>query len=184
MHTEEEQKPLFGVESLWVLNEWQYAYLGKCWWDSFFIKKRWDEYLFKQIQTLDDIDMSNRMREDFDDHEAWVDAVRNGDTDESYETWRDWIDIRDKCSPWDYHSCPIEIVEILYELGFWEDENSDEYEWYYLDDYYTYIITRQNIEQLYNKIDTNDTFNQKLWDDIEKKFWYNQIEFLAAEPIR
>lgn len=185
MHTEEEQaKPLFGVESLSVLNDWEYAYVGRSWWDFFFIRKVWDEYRFKEIETLDDTTMSDRMREDFDDHEAWVSAVRNWETDESYDDWRQDIDIRDECSPWDYHDCPTEIVEILYNLDFWGDEDSDECDWYYLDDYNTWTISRTNMEMLYNKIDTNDFFNQKLWEDLEKKFWYNQVEFLAAEPIR
>jgi hypothetical protein len=35
------------------------------------------------------------MWDGFDTHDAWVEAVRNGDTEESYDDWSNDIDIDD-----------------------------------------------------------------------------------------
>lgn len=141
------------------------------------------EYIIKRVATLDDTDMSDRMREWFDAHDAWVDAVRNGDTDESYDSWQQDIDIREEEDPSNYHECHWEIVRILHELGLWDSDYSSS-NGYYLDEDYTWTITNNNLDEIYRRLDTNDIFNESLWTDLEKKFGLHQIEFLAAEPIR
>lgn len=141
------------------------------------------EYIIKRVSTLDDTDMSDRMREWFDAHDAWVDAVRNGDTDESYDSWQQDIDIREEEDPSNYHECHWEIVRILHELGLWDSDYSSS-NGYYLDEDYTWTITNNNLDEIYRRLDTNDIFNESLWLDLEKKFGLHQIEFLAAEPIR
>lgn len=141
------------------------------------------EYIIKRVSTLDDTDMSDRMREWFDAHDAWVDAVRNGDTDESYDSWQQDIDIREEEDPSNYHECHWEIVRILHELGLWDSDYSSS-NGYYLDEDYTWTITNNNLDEIYRRLDTNDIFNESLWTDLEKKFGLHQIEFLAAEPIR
>lgn len=141
------------------------------------------EYIIKRVATLNDTDMSDRMREWFDAHDAWVDAVRNGDTDESYDSWQRDIDIRDEEDPDNYHECHNEIVDILHSLGLWDNSYSSS-NGYYLDEDYTWTITNNNLDEIYRRLDTNDIFNESLWLDLEKKFGLHQIEFLAAEPIR
>jgi len=141
------------------------------------------EYIIKRVATLDDTDMSERMREWFDAHDAWVDAVRNGDTDASYDSWQQDIDIWDEEDPDDYHECHTEVVDILHNLGLWDSEYSSS-NGYYLDEDYTWTITNNNLDEIYRKLDTNDIFNEQLWQDLERKYGLHQIEFLAAEPIR
>jgi len=141
------------------------------------------EYIVKRVTTLDDNDMSERMREWFDAHDAWVDAVRNGDTDESYDSWQQDIDIWEEEDPGDYHECHTEVVDILHGLGLWNSEYSSS-DGYYLDEDYTRTITNNNLDEIYRKLDTNDIFNEQLWQDLERKYGLHQIEFLAAEPIR
>lgn len=141
------------------------------------------EYIIKRVITLDDSDMSDRMREWFDAHDAWVDAVRNGDTDESYDSWQNDIDIWDEEDPDDYHVCHSEVVDILQSLGLWGSPFSS-YNGNYLDEDYTLTITNNNLDEIYRKLDTNDIFNEQLWQDLERKYGLHQIEFLAAEPIR
>ena len=142
-----------------------------------------NEYIIKRVATLDDTDMSDRMREWFDAHDAWVDAVRNGDTDESYDSWQQDIDIWEEEDPENYHECHTEIVDILQNLGLWGSPYSS-YNWNYLDEDYTRTITNNNLDEIYRRLDTNDVFNEQLWTDLEKKYGLHQIEFLAAEPIR
>lgn len=141
------------------------------------------EYIIKRVATLDDTDMSDRMREWFDAHDAWVNAVRNGETDESYDSWQRDIDIWEEEDPSNYYECHTEIVDILHSLGIW-DSNYSNSNGYYLDEDYTWTITNNILDEIYRKLDTNDIFNESLWLDLEKKFGLHQIEFLAAEPIR
>ena len=174
--------------SYWAVNldalqEHQFAYLGRDWEDFYFVRKMDWEYIIKRVVTLDDSDMSDRMREWFDAHDAWVDAVRNGDTDESYDSWQQDIDIRDEEDPDNYHECHNEIVDILQNLGLWGSPYSS-YNGNYLDEDYTRTITNNNLDEIYRRLDTNDIFNEQLWLDLEKKYGLHQIEFLAAEPIR
>lgn len=142
-----------------------------------------NEYIIKRVVILDDTDMSDRMREWFDAHDAWVDAVRNGDTDESYESWQQDIDIWEEEDPENYHECHTEIVDILQNLGLWGSSYSS-YNGNYLDEDYTLTITNNNLDEIYRRLDTNDVFNEQLWTDLERKYGLHQIEFLAAEPIR
>ena len=88
MHTENtESECLFWVRTLSALSEWQYAYLAKNCDDYFFVKKAWDSYIIKRIDTLTDSDISDRMRDDYDSHSAWVEAVQDWETDSSYYDW-------------------------------------------------------------------------------------------------
>lgn len=174
--------------SYWAVNldalqEHQFAYLGGDWEDFYFVRKMDWEYIIKRVATLDDTDMSDRMREWFDAHDAWVNAVRNGETDESYDSWQRDIDIWEEEDPSNYYECHTEIVDILHSLGIW-DSNYSSSNGYYLDEDYTWTITNNILDEIYRKLDTNDIFNESLWLDLEKKFGLHQIEFLAAEPIR
>lgn len=160
-----------------------YAYLGRDFDDYYFVRRIGDDYIIKRVITLDDSDMSERMRERFDAHDAWVDAVRNGDTDESYESRQNDIDIWEEEDCEDFHDCCQEIVDILHWLWLWSSDYSSS-NWYYLDEFNTQTIDINMLDNLYNKLDKNDIFNEELWNDIEKTYWLHQIEFLAAEPIR
>lgn len=185
MHTEEINECVFWAKCLASMNVWDYAYLGRSWDDYFFIKKMdgKDEYVVKEIATLSDETIADRMRDDFDAHDAWVDAVRNWDTDESYDSWQQDIDIWDELDSSNYYSCPDEIVDILYNIWLWSSEYASD-DWYYLDVDQSYTLTRERLDRLFNYIDTDKEFNSNLWNDIESKFGVHQVEFLAAEPIR
>lgn len=187
MHTEENTTPEnpFWAEALSEIADHWRAYLGQDWGDYYFVRRIWEDFIIHKIITLEDSDISDRMYDDFDDHEAWVNAVRNGDTDESYDSWRQDIDIFEECDAEDYYSCPETVVKILYDLWLWaREDDANDHNWYYLDDYQTYTMNTDLIENTYRRLETSRVFNQKLWDDIEKKFGINQMEFLAAEPIR
>lgn len=184
MHRDENAtSTAYWAVNLDALQEHQFAYLGRDWGDFYFVRKMDWEYIIKRVATLNDTDMSDRMREWFDAHDAWVDAVRNGDTDESYDSWQQDIDIREEEDPSNYYECHWEIVRILHELGLWDSDYSSS-NGYYLDEDYTWTITNNNLDEIYRRLDTNDIFNESLWLDLEKKFGLHQIEFLAAEPIR
>ena len=177
---------LFWGSKLSDIPEHWYVFLAKDWEDYYFVKKLGWEFILKRVITLDDSDMSDKMREDYDAHDAWVDAVRDWETDESYESWSSDIDIWEECDPDNYHDCDSEAIEILANLWLWGDNYSSSYDWHYLDEDWTWTITAQNIDTIYNRFETNNKefFNQELRDDIESTMWVHQIEFLAAEPIR
>lgn len=186
MHTEEyQQENLFWAGKLSEIEDHWYAYLGQDWDDFYFIRNIDWNYLIKCVQKLEDSDISDRMYADFDDHEAWVNAVRNGDTDESYDSWRQDIDIWEECDAEDYYSCPTKVVNILYELWLWPEENhASDGDWYYLDEYSSTTINTDTLENIYRRLNPDWKFNQSLRDDLEQKYLVNQVEFLAAEPIR
>ena len=182
-----EQQCLFWVQSLDALNDWEYAYLtkdGNCY---YFVKKINESYVLKKYETLSDEDISDRMWQDFDSHEAWVDAVRNWDTDSSYDDWSSDIDIWNELDCDDYYSCPSDVVEILYNLGYRNDDTYAHCDWEYLDEYNTMTIDRDFMsiawDNICNRVELDNT-NKELWEDIEKKYWFHTIEFLPAEPIR
>ena len=56
------------------------------------------------------------MWDDFDAHDAWVSAVRNGETDRGYDDWQEDVDIWDEMDSTNYYSCSDEIVDILYDI--------------------------------------------------------------------
>lgn len=187
MHTEDtETECLFWVRTLSELAAWQYAYLAKSYDDYFFVRKSWDNYIIQRIDTLTDSDISDRMREDYDSHEAWVEAVQSWETDSSYDDWSQDIDIWEECDSSDYYGCNSQVVKILYDLWLWSSEEYDYYGWDYLDEWQSWTLNADILDNLYRKFETNDTtlFNESLWHDIEKKYGVNQIQFLAAEPIR
>lgn len=188
MHLEKSETP-FWVHILSELADWEYAYLWKSFDDYYFVKKTNDTYVIKKIETIDDDCIRDRMWDNFDTHEERVNEVSNGNTDRGYEDWESDIDIWDYCDSDDYHSCPMAVVNILYDLWLWSSEYSSD-NWYYLDECQTFTITSNLLDTLYNKFDRFDNdvnekiFNEELWADIEKKYGFHQIEFLQAEPIR
>lgn len=187
MHTEEyvDGTP-FGVESLNELELGQAAFLWMNGSDYYFLVKTGeDEYIIKEIETLEDSDISDRMREDFDDHEAWVNAVRNWDTDDSYDNWRQDIDIWEECDSSNYYECGQKFIEILYNLWMWSyDDDACDHNGYYLDEYYTWTVSTQILETVYSRFDRNQEFNQKLWSELENKYGVNQVQYLDCEDIR
>lgn len=187
MHTDNntEQQCLFWVQSLSALVSWEYAFLARDWENYFFVKNCDGSYIIKKIETLDDSCIADKMREDYDSHEAWVEAVQDWETDRSYDDWASDIDIWNERDSSDYYDCPSAVVQILYNLWLWWDEEYAEDNWYYLDEAQTWTITADVLDNLYRRFDiSSQYFNKNLWTDLEKKYWVNQIEFLAAEPIR
>lgn len=186
MHFDEQpvEECAFWAKCLSALNVWDYAYLGRDWDEYYFVKKvDNNEYVVKEIITLNESDIEERMWNDFDAHDAWVDAVRNGDTDRGYDDWQEDINIWDEMDSDNYFSCPQDIVDILHVLWLWSSTYSCD-DWYYLDQENTWTLNKDRLDFLYRRFDTYQEFNKELREDIEKKFWFNQIEFLAAEPIR
>ena len=186
MHFDETpvEECVFWEKCLADLNVGDYAYIWRCWDDYYFVKKKEDgDYVIKEIVTLDDSTISDRMWDDFDAHDAWVSAVRNGETDRGYDDWQEDVDIWDEMDSTNYYSCSDEIVDILYDIWLWSSEYASD-DWYYLNENETWTLSKTRLDILYRRIETDEEFNRDLWEDMEMRFWLNQVEFLAAEPIR
>lgn len=183
MHTQDNPECVFGAESLEWIDEYCYAYLGRDSYTYYFIKKVNWEFKIVTVDTLDEQEIIDMMREDFDAHDAWVQAVRDWDTDSSYNDWQENVDIWQECDPEDYYGCNEAMVGILYDLWLWYDSIYDNNNGSYLKANES-KLERNSLERLAGIINMNAEFNQKLWDDIESNFGINELQFLAAEPIR
>lgn len=184
MHTEETEC-VFWATSLSVLGNYEYAYLARDGDEYYFLKKQDNDYVIKKVETLDDSCISDRMREDFDAHDAWVEAVRNGDTDDSYDDRQQDVDIWEEMNSDDYYGCNDQICHILHSMWLWRDDVfASDWRGYYLDECNTWTVTPNVLDSIYRHFNTEAQFNEELWSELEAKYWVHQVEFLAAEPIR
>ena len=184
MHTEETEC-LFWATSLSVMGNYDYAYLGRDWEDYYFLMKQEDWFVIKEIDTLDDSCISDRMWEDFDAHDAWVEAVRNGDTDDSYDSWQQDVDIWEEMNADDYYGCPSQVCYILSQMWLWRDsEYASDWRGNYLDSCHTWTVNADILDNIYRRFNTDVEFNKELREELERKYCVHQMEFLAAEPIR
>ena len=184
MHTEETENNFVFTE-LSKLQSWDYAYV---WYDGtiyYFLYKSGEDIYIKQVEELSDTELSDIMWDNFDDYEAWKEAVADGDTEQWYDDRRSDIDIWDQLDSEDYYGVDRDVREQLYDLWLWSDRDSDSYDDYYLHYCWERTLNKESVERLYGRVDSeNYTFNKELWNDLESMYKVNEIEFLNCEDIR
>lgn len=179
----------FSVPNLGCLTPRTYAFLWQYGsYDFYFVYRNWEDdkdlYLTK-VRILDKDELRDRMWDGFDTHDAWVEAVRNGDTEESYDDWSNDIDIDDYVDEWDFYGVHDDITSELYRLWFWNEE-CDDYD--YRNDYYLAsnsqgTLTKNTFQNVLRYLDWMK--NETLVEDLQTYFHCNEMEnFLDCEDIR
>ena len=175
---------LADIPDLW------YAYLWKSGDEYCFVKaihkQEGRDYNLVWIETLYDDDIDQMMRDDFDAHEERVNAVRNWETDDSYESWSSDITVTDYMDEGDYYGANDQVIEQLYDLQLWDDgDYASDWNGNYLNQNSTYTLDRNRAMSISRSIDTENTCNVDLLQDIMNYFHLNEMEnFLDCEDIR
>lgn len=172
------------IEKLTDIKDWHYAYLWQSEWNYYFVKNFGWTYKLVYVEKIYEDVIADRMWDSFDSHDAWIEAVRNWDTDWGYEEWSNDISVWDYCNDYDYYKCDDDIVQALYDLCLWSNKYDSRDDWYYLDECSERVINVSILNNVYNEIDDEEKFNEKLWAELSDMYWINKIKFLDAEPIR
>lgn len=145
-------------------------------WHHLFLKKEEDGTLkLIEYELVDSDTQSEDAWNDFDSYARWKEAVMDGDTEDSYETFRDNIDIWDYVSCSDMYDCPDEVYDQLdgaWYLSYWEYPNY----------YNTFDFNPDNILDLIDEAE--DNYDEDLMNAIRAEYKMNQITFIKPMPIR
>ena len=140
----------------------------------FFLRKNEDWTLELLEYTLIDTDTQNDDAwEQVDCYKCWKDAVYDWDTEDSFETFKDNMDVWDYTSCDDLYDCPDEVYSQLESQWFL---NYGEYP-----DYYDKRdFDEGDILDLLNE----DECNQELLNAIKVEYKMNTMNFIQPMPIR
>ena len=181
MHTEEN----FLHTCIENIEEYGYAFIGKCWSYQFFFLYRdhsW-ELKIKKVDLLSIDELRDRAREDFDAYETWKEEVADWSTEQGFRDWEDDVSIWDYKDDTDYYWASEDVCSQLDELGYWYGWYND-YHWDdYLDEENWGNFTKENVENLGRLLD-KQWLNEALLGDMENHFWVREVEFLDCEDIR
>lgn len=158
------------------MNVWDYLWLGRGEEESrhqFFIKKKWeDEYRIYEYSLVSQEDQDNDAWERVDLREKWISEVSNWDTEDSFNEWRDNVDIWDYINVSDMYDCPYTVEQQLDEQWFCRY-------WDYPDYYWDYELT----SDIFSRV-SEEECNKEAMQELKKEFHLNEMTFIQTLPIR
>lgn len=145
-------------------------------WHHLFLKKENDWKLkLVEYELVDSDTQSDDAWNEVDSYARWKEAVQDGDTEDSYETFRDNMDVWDYVSCSDMYDCPDDVYDQL-EAGWYLSYGE------YPNYYNTWDFEPDNILNLIDEAESN--YNRELLDAIKVEYKMNQITFIKPMPIR
>lgn len=127
-----------------------------------------NELVFARWNCLTSDDVTETMESDFDWHDARVESVQDGDTDDWYSDWVDNMYVRDVANVEDFVTLDEDLCDEAKDNGF--DYGEYDYECIDFDGWYSLTIDRVKNEVLRLWKDGDDIFNIRIVDFLKETY--------------
>lgn len=146
---------------------------------AFFIRKKSDWSLeVLEYQLVDEQTQRDLAYNEVDLYEKWREKVWDWDTEDGYDTWREWEDVMDYFTPSDYYDYTPNVYSEFSARGYLNDWECPDY-------YNKWDVDAENVEEIIKWInkEDEDCYDAELVNDLRSKFGLNKITFIQTLPI-